>query len=83
MSPESPSTLTPVQLVGFLCWRSGLILVASYGSFRVARLVLRSVEIPEQLKVGLSLTLAGSALVLASLIQERAHDARLERGLSE
>ena len=83
MSPESPSTLTPVQLVGFLCWRSGLIMLASYGSFRIARLVLQSVDIPEQLKIGLSLALAGSALVLASLIQERARDARLEKGLSE
>ena len=67
-----------MQLVGFLCWRSGLLLVASYGTFRIARLVLRHVDIPGQLQVGLSLTLAGMTLVLASLVQERLVDLRGE-----
>jgi hypothetical protein len=75
--------MTPVQLVGFLCWRAGLLLVASYSFFRMARLALQNIHLPPQLQVGFSLALAGAALVLASLIQERVADARNEEDLRE
>jgi hypothetical protein len=67
-------------MVGFLCWRAGLLLVSGYGFFRVARLVVTYVDLPTQLEVGLALTLAGAAMVMASLIAERVQDARVERG---
>lgn len=71
--------LTPVQMVGFLCWRAGLLLVSGYGFFRVARLFVAYVDLPTQLEVGLALTLAGAAMVMASLVAERIHDTRAER----
>lgn len=73
--------MTPVQVVGFVCWRSGLLLVASYTFYRVARLVLTYAELPAQLEVGAGLALAGASMVLASLVAERAQDARSEREL--
>lgn len=83
MAADTRNALTPVQLVGFLCWRGGLLLVASYSFFRIARLVLQNMDLPAQLQVGFSLALAGAALVLASLIQERVADARNEGDLRE
>ncbi len=71
--------LRPTQLVGLLLWRGGLALVAGYSFFRGARLLLTYVELPTQVEVGLSLALAGAALVLGSLVAERIQDAREER----
>lgn len=77
--PAGPQDrLTPIQLTGLLCWRSGLLLVTSYSLFRIARLVLTHAELPTQLQVAASLALAGAAMVLLSLVVERVHDARQE-----
>ena len=70
--------LTPVQMVGFLLWRSGLILVASYSVYRVARIALAHADLPLQLEVGFGLTATGAVFVMGSLIAERIVDARSE-----
>ena len=75
--------MTPAQTVGFVLWRSGLILVSSYSFFRMARLALTYVDLPAQLDVGFGLMLAGAAMVLLSLIVERIQDVRAEGDLLE
>lgn len=75
--------VTATQLIGLLLWRSGILLVASYSLFRLARWVLRFVDLPLQLEVGFGLALAGGALVFASLVIERLRDAKAEGELSE
>jgi len=75
--------VTRTQLVGFLFWRCGLLLVAGYTTLRIARLALQHVDLPPQLDVGLGLTIAGAALVLGSLVAERVVDARAEEGLAD
>jgi hypothetical protein len=74
----TPDHLSPIQLVGLLCWRGGLMLIASYGLFRTSRFLLTYVDLPVQLEVGFGLALAGAILVMGSLIAERRVDARGE-----
>ncbi len=69
---------TTTQIVGFLLWRAGLLLIVSYSLFRIARFALTYVDLPTQVEVGFGLALAGAALVLGSLIAERVEDARAE-----
>lgn len=57
------------HVVGLLLWRSGLLLAGSYTAVRAARWVLRFVDLPVQIEVGLGLVLAGAVLVLASLLE--------------
>ena len=71
-----------LRLAGLVLWRSGLLLVGAYSFFRVARLVLRFVELPPELELGLGLALAGAALVLVSLVWERIQDLKTEGDLS-
>ena len=66
------------QMLGMLLWRGGLLLVASYSFFRIARLVLTYADIPTELEIGIGLALAGAGMVLASLVMERVEDARAE-----
>ena len=75
--------MTRTQLVGFVFWRCGLMLVAGYSTLRIARLALRYVDLPAQLDLGLALTIAGAVLVLGSLVAERIVDARAEEGLTD
>ncbi|MAB80094.1 MAG: hypothetical protein CMJ89_12150 [Planctomycetes bacterium] len=79
---ESATGLARTQLVGFVLWRSGLVLVAGYSFFRIARWVVSFVELPTQLEIGGALLLAGVGFFLASLIAERIQDARSEGDLS-
>ena len=79
----SRTGLSRAQLVGFVFWRSGILLVAGYSFFRIARLLVSYVELPAQLEVGGALLLAGVGLLFASLIGERIQDARLEGDLTE
>ena len=73
------SKLTPVQMVGFLCWRAGLLLVSGYSLFRVARYLVAYVDLPVQLEVGFALGLAGGVMVLVSVILEQGADERSAR----
>ncbi len=82
MSPSSSRGHTVGQAAGLLLWRTGLLLAGSYSFFRVARIALQYAELPLQLEIGVGLALAGAALVMASLVWERALDARAEGDLS-
>ena len=81
-APDDRRSATPTQLVGLLLWRTGLMIVAGYSMFRMARLVMRYVDLPTQLEFGLGLALGGAALVLVSLVWERVQDARAEGDLT-
>jgi len=83
VSTGTQDRLSPIQLTGLLCWRGGLLLVASYSFFRIARLAVTHVDLAPQLQVALSLGLAGAAMVLGSLVFERVRDARYEEDLRE
>lgn len=71
------------QLAGLLLWRGGLLFVAAYSAFRGMRRLLRWVDLPRQLEVGVALGLGGLVLVVASLVLERFQDARNEGDLSQ
>ncbi len=75
--------MSRTQLVGFVFWRSGLLLVAGYTTLRIARLALEYVDLPAQIDLGLGLAIAGAVLVLGSLVAERVVDARNEEGLTD
>lgn len=75
--------MTRLQLIGFVFWRSGLMLVAGYSTLRIARLALRYVDLPAQVEWGLGLAISGAVLVLGSLVAERVVDARAEKGLTD
>ena len=75
--------MTRAQLVGFVPWRSGLLLVVGYSTLRIARYTLRYVDLPAQLDLGLGLTIAGAVLVMGSIVAERVVDARSEEGLTD
>lgn len=69
------------QLIGMILWRGGLLLAAGWAFYEGATWILRLVEVPRQIEVGLGLVLAGLGLVLVSLILERIRDARAEGDL--
>lgn len=71
------------QVIGLILWRGGLLFVASVLLYEGAWWLLFFVDVPAQLKVGIGLAIAGSVLVLASLIAERIADARREGDLRE
>jgi len=71
------------QLLGMLLWRGGLLFVACYSGYRGFRELVRWVELPLQLEVGVAVGLTGLALVVASLVMERIGDARAEGDLSQ
>ena len=82
----SGPTLDPVRkghLVGFMLWRAGLLLVASYSAIRVARLAWAHLDLPPLMDWGLGLAAAGALLVALSFVMERIQDSRLEEGLHE
>lgn len=70
-------------MAGMLLWRAGLLVIAAYSTFRIARLLLKHVDLPLQLEIGAGLALGGGALVLGSVIWERVLDARAEGDLLE
>jgi hypothetical protein len=62
-------------------WRGGLLFVACYSAYRGMQELVRRVELPRQLEIGVALGLAGLVLVVASLVLERIQDARSEGDL--
>jgi hypothetical protein len=71
------------QIVGLLLWRGGTLFVGAAVLFEIARRVVRFIDIPRQLEIGLGLGLAGLALVIVSLIMERIRDQRKEGDLRD
>ena len=72
-----------IQVVGALLWRGGLLLAAVAAFFESARWLLRVIDVPRELELGLGLLISGFALVLVSLVMERVQDYRAESELRE
>jgi len=71
------------QVVGALLWRGGTLVVVVAALFESARWILRLVDVPPEMQIGLGLLIAGFVLVLVSLIVERIQDFRVESDLRE
>ncbi|MHC5064229.1 MAG: hypothetical protein ACYTG5_09665 [Planctomycetota bacterium] len=71
------------QMIGLILWRGGLLFVAAALLYEGARWALFFLDIPDQIKVGLGLAIAGAILVVLSFIAERIVDARAEGELRE
>ena len=69
------------HLLGLFLWRGGLLCAVGYAVYEGAWWALFFWDVPDQLKAGGALLLAGAALVLGSLLAERIADARLEGDL--
>ncbi len=84
MNPPSIRNKAAVErwrMAGVVMWRGGLVFVAAYtfylGSWRLIRLL----DWPAQITVGLAVAAAGLGLVMVSLILERMRSARTEGNL--
>ena len=75
--------MRPVHLVGLLLWRGGILLFAVWAAVETMQLLLKFVDLPAELELGVAFVLAGLALVLVSLVLERVRDYRSEEGLDE
>ncbi len=69
------------QVLGLVLWRGGILCAAGFAVYESAWWLLFFWSVPEQLKVGTALVVAGVVLVLGSLLAERIADARLEGDL--
>lgn len=69
-----------IHVIGLILWRGRLLLAGGALVYQAARLVLRFIEVPVALELGLALGIAGFLFVMASLVAERIQDARRERG---
>jgi len=70
-------------VIGLILWRGGLLLAGATLLFEAVRWVLRFIDLPAQIEIGLGCLLAGMALVLLSVILERIQDYRAEGRLRE
>jgi len=59
------------------------MLAGATGLYRMTKLLLRFIELPLQLEIGIGLVFAGAVLFMVSLIMERVVDARLEGDLTQ
>ena len=80
---QIPGKQKSLQLVGLLLWRAGLLLAAATALYRTARFLLRFIELPLQLEIGVALIAVGAAFVMISLLMERWNDYRAEGDLSQ
>ena len=76
-----PATVERWRVVGVLMWRGGLIFVAAYTFYWGSWRLIRMLDWPAQITVGLAVALAGLGLVMVSLIMERIQAAKMEGGL--
>ena len=70
--------MRPVHMIGLLLWRGGLLLIGAWILFTTARYALLFASLPTEIELGLGLVIAGSILVIVSLILERVVDTRAE-----
>ncbi len=75
--------MRPIHLIGLILWRGGILLAAVTTAIESMRLLLRFVDLPVELELGVAFVLAGLALVLVSLVLERLRDSRSEGPLRE
>jgi energy-converting hydrogenase Eha subunit C len=67
------------HIVGLLLWRGGLLLVAGTVVYLGLQRLLRFMEMPLQLEIGVALLLSGLVMVLVSLVLENIQDGRRAR----
>jgi len=81
---EPASSSSKGTTLGWVLWRGGLWFCGLYigweGTIRTWRFLL-SLELPDPVFIGIVMMIAGSVLVITSLIIERIQDARLEAHL--
>ncbi len=75
--------MRPIHLFGLLLWRGGLLLVGATILFEGAGWILSALELPVLLEVAFALLMAGTTLVIVSVIMERAQDYRNDGDLRE
>jgi hypothetical protein len=71
------------QLAGLLMWRFGLALAAATALYRTTRFLLRFIELPLQIEIGIGFIFCGAVLFLVSIVMERIVDQRNEGDLSQ
>lgn len=69
------------RMAGVVLWRGGLAFVAAYTFYLGFWRLIRMLDWPAQITVGLALALAGLGLVMVSLILQRLQAARTEGNL--
>jgi len=69
------------RMVGVVLWRGGLAFVAAYTFYLGSWRLIRMLDWPAQITVGLAVAAAGLGLVMISLILERIRAARSEGNL--
>lgn len=68
-----------IQLIGFILWRLGLLIIGAAALIEALRWILRLWIMPLQIEIGLGLLLSGAILVILSLVMERIRDIRAEK----
>ncbi len=69
------------QWIGLVLWRGGLLLAVAWGLYETVRAILRFIDVPSEVEIGLGLILAGLVLLMVSLVAERIRDRRAEGDL--
>ena len=69
--------------LGLLLWRFGLLLASATGLYRMTKFLMRFVDLPAQLEIGIGLVVCGAFLFAVSLVMERIVDMRSEGDLGQ
>ncbi len=64
-------------------WRAGLLLAGGTAIYNTIQLVLRFIDLPLQLEIGIGLVITGVVFVAFSFVMERFVDYRAEGDLSK
>ena len=72
-----------IHRAGLIMWRGGILLLGVTAAIEIMHALLRFMDVPRHVELGLTFILAGLALVIVSLIMERVRDARSEGYLHE
>ena len=72
-----------LQLAGLLMWRAGLLLAGGTAIYNTSKLLLRFIDLPLQLEIGIGLVMTGVVFVAFSFVMERLVDSRAEGDLSK
>ena len=64
------------QLSGLLLWRFGLLLASATAIYRTTKFLLKFIDLPIQLEVGVGFLFAGAVFFVASVIMEQISDGK-------
>ncbi len=64
-------------------WRAGLLLAGGTALYNSIQLVLRFIDLPLHLEIGIGLVITGAVFVAISFVMERLIDYRAEGDLSK